>query len=86
MTWNHRVIRREYKSETYEETLYGIYEVFYNSDGSIFAYTENPANPEAETPKDLKEILEWMLKSLDKPVLDYGKITKDELENESEMR
>ncbi len=84
MSWNHRVIRRVYKSETYEETLYGVYEVYYNPDGSIFAYTENPVDAEAETLEDLQEILEWMLKSLDKPVLDYGKITKDELDNESE--
>ncbi len=84
MTWNYRVIKRKYIGTGYEETLHGIYEVFYNPDESIFAYTENPIEPEAESLEDLTEILIWMLKALAAPVLEYGKITKKELDNESE--
>ena len=80
MTWNHRVIKLTYD----EETLYGIYEVFYNKDGTVMAYTENPVVAEDESLEDLEQTLKWMRKALRKPVLEYGKITKEELDTESE--
>jgi len=80
MTWNHRVIRRTYEGTDYQEIRYEIHEVFYNDDGSIYAYTEESIEPSGETLKELKQDLKWMKKALEKPVLEYGKITKDELE------
>ena len=43
MTWNHRVVKKVFNKGTEdEEEQYSIREVFYNSDGAIYAYTENP--------------------------------------------
>lgn len=74
--WNHRLIKREYD----ECVQFGIHEVFYNDDGSIYAYTEEPISVACDTEEDVKEILEWMQNCLDKPVLVYGEIeTHNEL-------
>ncbi len=37
--WNHRVIKKIYEDG---EEEYGIHEVFYNTDGTIFGYTQEP--------------------------------------------
>jgi len=37
MSWNYRVI----KQEDGDESHYGIHEVYYNDDGSLFCYTDN---------------------------------------------
>lgn len=68
--WNHRVI----KKVTEIGTFYGIHEVFYNDDGSIYSYTENPVDVFGENIAELQQTLEWMLKCLDKPVLVDGEV------------
>lgn len=70
MYWNHRLIKRI--DDGYEQ--YGIYEVYYNDDGSIYAYTEEPIEVCGDTQEDVEEILQWMMNCLEKPVLVYGEI------------
>jgi len=68
--WNHRVIKRT----TEREVLYGIHEVFYNDDGSIYAYTEETVRAQCESIEELREYLQWMLNCLDKEVLVDGEV------------
>ena len=71
MTWNHRVVRREYpKAAPSERVLYEIHEAFYNETG-CYAITEEAIDPVGETVPELKERLQKMLAAIDKPVLDY---------------
>lgn len=65
--WNHRVFVVEDASK-YDETWYFIGEVFYNDDGEIDGHT-GPIPVTGESIKDLRQALEWMLKSLDAPIL-----------------
>jgi len=74
-TWNHRVIKRTYPRETTEdEVLYGIYEVYYNEDGSIYGHTEDPVNVMEYSTDELLDTLERMMRCLGKPVLVHGEI------------
>ena len=69
--WNHRVVKQTYEDGTEE---YSVREVFYNDDGTIFGYTENPADVVAETVDELREYIELCLKSLDDPILIDGEV------------
>ena len=85
--WNHRVIKKVYRPSG--EESYGVHEVFYNDDGSIYSYTVNPVDAACETLDDLREYIQWMLNCLDKPVLIDGEIDchdphKDDTEEEYE--
>jgi hypothetical protein len=69
--WNHRVVKKYY-DEDYTE--YGIREVIYNEDGSIYAYTENPIQTRGESLESLRQFLERCLKALDQPILVDGEV------------
>ena len=71
MTWNHRIIRKEYKGANYIEIQYGIHETYYR-DGVPDACTMNPVAVAGDNIKDLKQTLRWMRKALRQPVLDYA--------------
>lgn len=72
--WDYRVIR---KVQGGIET-YGIHEVYWRSDGTIEAITENPVIPYGETHEELKKDILMYLKAFEKPVLDFD-ICKDSL-------
>jgi hypothetical protein len=82
--WNHRIIKRKFDGVSKEEQ-YGIYEVFYNNDGSINAYTVDPVSVASDSLEGLKEILEWMMNSLNTPVLIYDEIECIDLDNDTEV-
>ena len=64
--WNNRIIKHE-KSKT---TWYSVHEVFYNKDGSIYAYTEDPITIVGETEEEAVEQAEQILRDIkDMPVL-----------------
>ena len=68
--WNYRIIQTKPEE-------YGLYEVIYNEDGDISAYTENP-EVIAESPEDLLLSLRLMLDDAQKS---YNNILKsDEIE------
>lgn len=88
MSWNHRVIKKTYQPSG--EESYGIHEVYYNENGEIYAYTEEPIRIACETPEALREYIQWCLNACDKPILVDGEVefAKDELSEEevSEMK
>ena len=69
--WNHRVVKKTYPSGDVE---YSVREVFYNADGSIFAYTESPVGIVGESVESLREYCQWVLKCLDEPILVDGEV------------
>jgi hypothetical protein len=71
VSWNHRVMKKIFPNGEIE---FSIREVYYNDDGTIYAHTEHPIAPTGETIKDLRKILEWMVKSLDNPILVDGEV------------
>ena len=53
MSWNNRIFKRDY----YGKTLYEIHEVFYNDDGNICTWTDEPEFGPAET---IDELIDWI--------------------------
>lgn len=84
--WNHRVVKKEYPESAEAYTEYSIREVFYNEDGSIYAYTENPMETCGGSLEELREYLMRCLKALDQPILVDGEVVfNDGGDSESEM-
>lgn len=82
MTWNHRVVRKVFNKGTEnEEEEYSIREVFYNDEGAIYGYTENPIDLACESLDSLKEYIQQCLDACDKPILIEGEVefAKDDL-------
>ncbi len=72
--WNYRVVRH---SPEQGEIYYGIHEVYYNEDGSIWVLTESPVDVHGEYVEDLKEGYFNMQEAFDKPVIDFD--TREEI-------
>jgi len=65
--WNHRVIRRVDKNGN---VTFGIHEVFYSpKTKKPDMWTESPVEILGDTIEDVREYLDWMIKSLDTPIL-----------------
>jgi len=68
--WNYRVVKRirnhKYLHEPQE--LFDICEVYYDDNGEIDYMTD--AYITEHSIEDIRETLQWMLESLDKPVID----------------
>ncbi len=64
--WNNRIIKHEKDGATW----YSVHEVFYNEDGSIYAYTEDAITIIGETGEEAVEQVEQILRDIkDTPVL-----------------
>lgn len=65
MTWNYRVLDRD--------GYLAIYEVYYDDEGNVRGYTENPTYPRGYEGDldELKTQLELYCEALDKPILKY---------------
>lgn len=70
--WNHRVVKQKLEDGT---EWFSVREVFYNDDGSIFAYTEEPVDISSESIEELKQYTQWILDCLDKDILVDGEVT-----------
>jgi hypothetical protein len=57
------------KAKYDDHVSFGIHEVYYEEDGGINGYTEEPVGVYSNSLEGLRETLEQMLKGLDKPVL-----------------
>jgi hypothetical protein len=68
MTWNHRVVRKVYPSGV---VMFGIHEVLYK-DYLPNLVTENPIDLSGESMEELRETLDWIMKALSQPVLEYS--------------
>lgn len=64
MYWNHRIIEHN-EVEFYE----AIHEVYYNEDGSIQGWTENPVSIMKYEEDSWEKIVEWIKVALSKPML-----------------
>lgn len=72
MSFNHRVMRREYVHADGEvETTYHVHEVYYDADDTPNGCTENAVSPMGETPEVLRKELAMFAAALDRPILDY---------------
>ena len=60
--WDYRVLCDE-------AGAYAFVEVYYTTDGSIKAYTSEPASPYGNCERDLESDLEKMAEALNKPTL-----------------
>lgn len=68
--WNYRIIKLPNKT-------YGLYEVFYNDDGEIFAHNEEPETGFRQTPEEILESITLMHKDAKKSlsnILEMDKI------------
>jgi hypothetical protein len=63
--WNYRVIEKG--SEDYK--YYEIHEVYYDADGKIIAWTENPVDLHIEAVADIKFLMKRFKKAAKKPIL-----------------
>jgi len=63
--WNLRVVFHD--NDTYP--FYGVHEVFYNDDNSIYGYTEDPISIRGENVDEIIKYLEMVLKDIKKNVI-----------------
>ena len=68
MTWDFRVLAQEYKGEL----TFGIFEVYYNDDGTPNMCTENAVGAVGDTLPGLSHTLRLMLAALMEPILNYS--------------
>lgn len=72
MSFNYRIIRRDYPCGPNNEeiaSVYQIHEVHYREDGSISSWTQDPIAPYGENLSELKADLNYLIAALHKPVL-----------------
>ena len=77
MSWNHRVVRREFKHLSGDtEVVYAIHEAYYKKPGDTEpnGVTADPVDVHSDTPEGLRWVLNRMLGCLDKPVLEWDEI------------
>jgi len=61
--WNNRIVKHEGSTG---EVWYSVHEVFYNDNGGIKFYTENPITIFGETVEEVKSQLEMIMKDIEK--------------------
>lgn len=77
--WNNRIIKHEKDGNTW----YSVHEVFYNEDGSIYAYTDDAITIIGETEEEAVEQAEQILRDIkDTPVLVASEIEFKDYEEE----
>ena len=69
--WNHRVVKEVLENG---DEWFTVREVFYNDDGSIYAYTEDAVDIAGASIDELRNYLQWCLNCLDKPILIDGEV------------
>lgn len=78
MSWNHRVVRREYPDAAPSERIaYGIHEVYYDAEGKPDRVTQSAINAWGGTVDELRDNLRQMLRALDQPILNYKDIAHE---------
>lgn len=69
MTWDYRVLAKEYKGFNETEILFGIHEVYYNDDGEPDMCTEDAVAVIGDNLAELVQTLDWMRKAFLRPIL-----------------
>lgn len=72
MSWNHRIIRH-IKPRTHmdDAIYYAIHEVYYDENGKVNGWTEDPIEIMEESLDDLKITIQRLEKCLNSPAIDY---------------
>lgn len=68
--WDYRIVRSK-------DNIFSVREVYYNDDGNIEVWGENPESLESDILVALKTEVEYILKAFDKPVLDEETLKKE---------
>jgi len=68
--WNYRVVKRMWYNKLHEDDqeMFDLCEVYYDENGDVDYITE--AYITEHSIDDIRETLQWMLQSLDKPVIE----------------
>jgi len=69
--WNYRIMRSKFTERGNDIDYYGIYEVYYNNNGQIVAWSAKSMCPEQESAEELIEMLEMMLRADEENTLEY---------------
>lgn len=72
MTWNHRIIKHDIKKPAY----FAIHEVFYEEDGKINGWTQDPIDISGESREEILRILKQISLDIKTPVLNESKLLK----------
>lgn len=73
MTWNYRVLVKEYKDEFGNvEQEFAVHEVYYNEDRKPIAYRETPSSVIADSKLNLLSVINVMKEGVKKPILWFG--------------
>jgi hypothetical protein len=76
MSWNHRITRRSVPAgDGSEDTehVYEIREVYYDDEGKVKGWTEEPVAPHGESVRDLLDDLAIMGRVATRPIFDIDK-------------
>ena len=77
--WNNRIV----KHEKDDAVWYSVHEVFYNDNGGIKFYTENPITIFGETVEEVKSQLEMIMKDIEKhEVIDASTVELEDWHDE----
>lgn len=77
--WSHRVIKTRYPNGAIpgDRTWYGIHEAYFDAGESVpHTWTEEPIRVQERSIKELRETLNRLLRSLERPVLDADKLKR----------
>lgn len=83
--WNSRVIEKESRwkdksGKEYFEKYFEIHEVYYNGEGEIIAWSQDPLGIYFENVKDVRPTIKQIKKAIKKPVLRLIKESEDQEE------
>ena len=90
MSWNYRVCRKRFEGfnpdlhDPDDEYSYGIYEVYYNDDGDIWANSMEPMEPYGTSLESIKECFSLMQQAFTKPLIDLDTIEYAERSDEKD--
>jgi len=76
MTWNYRVLAREYKGFNEVDVIFEIHEVYYNDEGVPDMCTEDAIAVDGDNLAELSNTLKRMRKALKRPILNYADFEK----------
>ena len=72
--WNYRVIRKHHTEV--DSVTYHVHEVYYQEDGSIESWTQEPVVPMGETAEKLREDIRYFLHAFRCPILEVKETDK----------
>ena len=72
MTWNYRII----KHDTAESVYFAVHEVYYDKQGNITNWTQNPIDITGDSAKEIARTLQMILTDTKQPVLKESELEK----------